>query len=410
MTVGGTDRGSAVPAPAWSVLRDRNFWPYFAGNLFSNCGTWFQNLAQALLIYRLTGSTLLVGVVGFSQFIGTFALAPWSGAAADQFDRRRLMILTQLTSAGLTALLAAVAAAGAATTPVVIGIALLLGIATAFSVPAMQSLVPLLVPPAELAGAVALNSVTFNLARAVGPVAGAVIVAHFGIATAFALNSLSYLVLVAALLSVHPRAQSTSPRRRPRIRDSLELLAHDRRLVGLLLAVVALALTADPVTTLTPAFVTHLFHRTDTNAGVLVGAFGAGAVSAAFGVARASRGLAMRLSWTLGLLGGGIAVFALSPSFWIALPALFVGGYGFLAANAAATTAIQLEVDDAQRGRVMALWSVAFLGVRPFGSLADGAAAAAIGLRPAALMMAAPALVAALAISITLRRRRPASN
>ncbi len=214
MSGGYGRRVGGVPAPdthepqasGLRVLRDANFWPYFAGNLFSNCGTWFQNLAQALLIYRLTGSTLLVGVVNFAQFVGTFALAPWAGAAADRFDRRRLMIVTQLLAVVVTGVLALFAAAGAATTPVVISLALVLGITTAFSVPAMQALVPLLVPTHELAGAVALNSVTFNLARAVGPVLGAIVVERFGIPAAFALNALSYLALVVALLVIEPRS------------------------------------------------------------------------------------------------------------------------------------------------------------------------------------------------------------
>jgi MFS family permease len=381
------------------VLADRNFWPYFAGNLLSNCGTWFQNLAQALLIYRLTGSTLLVGVVNFAQFVGTFALAPWSGMAADRFDRRRLMIVAQSFAVVVTAVLALLAAAGRASAPVVIGLALLLGITTAFSVPAMQALVPLLVPTHELAGAVALNSVTFNLARAIGPVVGAVVVDRLGIPAAFGLNALSYVGLIGALLVVRPREQVRSeagPGGRVRIRDSFGTVLSDRRIRLLLLAVVALSLTADPVNTLTPGFVTKLFGQRDTLVGVLVGAFGAGAVAAAFLVGRARSEVDRRLALTLGLLGAGMAAFALAPGFGFAVPALVVGGFGFLAANTTATTAIQLGVADEQRGRVMALWSVAFLGVRPFGSLVDGAVASAVGLRPAAMLMAAPALAAAM--------------
>jgi MFS family permease len=386
------------------VLRDRNFWPYFAGNLMSNCGTWFQNLAQALLIYRLTGSTLLVGVVNFSQFVGTFALAPWAGSAADRYDRRRLMLATQMVAVVVTAGLAAVAAADAATAPVVIGLALVLGVTTAFSVPAMQALVPLLVGAEGLAGAVALNSVTFNLARAVGPVMGAVVIARFGIPTAFAINALSYLALVAALLVIHPRPQAPPDRRRPRIRDSLTLVARDRRLGFLLLAVVALSLTSDPVNTLTPGFATELFHRSDTVAGVLVGAFGAGAVVAAFSAGRHRRHLDRWIATTLAVLAGGMAAFAVAPDIGLALPALAVGGFGYLAANTAATTAIQLGTEDALRGRVMALWSVAFLGVRPFGSLADGAVASTAGLRAAALTMAVPAALVAGVFALHHRR------
>src|SRR3954452_7218782 len=193
----GGDRDQPEVAEAASglrVLTDRNFWPYFAGNLASNCGSWFQNLAQALLIFILNGSTFLVGAGNFAQFSGAFVLAPWAGSAADRFDRRRLMIITQVVSVVITGCLAVLAAAGLATAPVVIVLALLLGACVAFYVPAMQALVPLLVPAHELAGAIALNSVTFNLARAIGPVVGALVIAHSGIAVAFGLNSVSYLL------------------------------------------------------------------------------------------------------------------------------------------------------------------------------------------------------------------------
>lgn len=384
-----SDRRSA---PA--LLRDREFGPYFAGNLLSNCGTWFQNLAQSLLVFRLTGSTLLVGVVNFAQFAGVFVLAPWAGGAADRHDRRRLMLVTQLAAVAISAVLAAVAAAGAATAPVVIALALALGVTTAFSVPAMQALVPLLVPEADLAPAVALNAVTFNLARAVGPVAGAAVIARLGIPAAFALNASSYLALVAALAVIHPRAQAPAARRRTRRRDDLALLA-DRRLALLLTGVVALSITADPVNTLTPGFATQLFGRPDTVAGLLVGAFGAGAVVAALFVGRADDRIERRIARTLAVLGAGTLLFAVAPGLPVAAGALAIGGFGYLAANTTATTAIQTEVDDARRGRVMALWSVAFLGVRPLASLADGALAAATNLRVAAVVMALPALAAA---------------
>src|SRR5438067_5640435 len=128
------ERADAPPAstPTWRLLGDRNFAPYFVGNLLSNCGTWFQNIAQALLIWRLTHSTLLVGVVNFAQFAGVFVLAPWAGSAADRFDRRRLLVVTQLAAAAVTGVLAVLAAAHLAPTGVVIAIALVLGLTVAF--------------------------------------------------------------------------------------------------------------------------------------------------------------------------------------------------------------------------------------------------------------------------------------
>ena len=147
------------PRSIGRVLADRNVWPYFTGNLLSNCGTWFQNIAQAILVFRLTRSTLAVGVVNFAQFIGVFALAPWAGAAADRFDRRRLLVVTQLSAVAITALLAVLTSAGLATTPIVIGLALILGLSTAFAIPALQALVPALVtqPASSLRAASFIN-------------------------------------------------------------------------------------------------------------------------------------------------------------------------------------------------------------------------------------------------------------
>ena len=146
------------------VLSNRNFWPYFVGNLASNSGTWFQNIAQVLLVYRLTGSPFLVGVVNFSQFAAVLFLAPFAGPAADRFDRRRLVIAMQTSAAVLAASLAAMVALGDPSPFAVIGIALALGVTTAFSTPALHAIVPSLVSRAELPAANALNAVTFNLA------------------------------------------------------------------------------------------------------------------------------------------------------------------------------------------------------------------------------------------------------
>jgi MFS family permease len=402
----GGERDQAEVASGLRVLKDRNFWPYFTGNLASNCGSWFQNLAQSLLIFRLTGSTFLVGAVNFAQFAGAFVLAPWAGSAADRFDRRRLMIVTQVVSVAITAVLALLAAADLASTPVIIVLVLLLGACIAFYVPAMQALVPLLVPTHELAGAVALNSVTFNLARAIGPVVGALVIAHLGIPAAFALNSVSYLVLIAGLLMVRPRPQAPRPQVRPRLSESIRLVLGDAQLSALLIAVMALSITTDPLSTLTPGFATELFRMPDTVVGWLIGAFGFGAVLAAFTTSRGVSNVWRRLSAMLTLEGAGMLLFALAPSLAFAFPVLIVSGFGYLAANTTATTALQLQVDDSQRGRVMALWSISFLGVRPIAALGDGGVASISGLRVACALLALPSLACGIAFARRRSRRR----
>ncbi|HEY0778280.1 MAG TPA: MFS transporter [Gemmatirosa sp.] len=388
-------RGSALRA-----LRHRDFGLFFGGNLLSNCGTWFQNIALALLVFRLTHSSFWVGAVNFAQFAGVLLLAPWAGSAADRFDRRRLIVTTQVVATAASAALALAVAAGRGSLAVVLGLALLLGLTTAFATPALQAVVPALVPREDLGAAIAMNSVTFNLARAVGPVAGAAVVARFGIPWAIGLNALSFLALAGAVLVVRaatPPAAGKGPR--PTLRDSLRRVRGDPKLVALLLTIAAVSISLDPVNTLTPAFATKLFGRPDTFAGVLIGAFGAGAVVASLLPPRDSRGpesqqrsrtvpLAL-LCFAVGLVG-----FAVAPRVGFAYVALPVAGFGYLLAQTRATTELQLGVDDEERGRIMALWSVAFLGTRPLASLADGGLGNLVGPRMAALIFAGPALVA----------------
>jgi len=267
------------PAAVFALVRQRSFGPYFAGNALSASGTWFQNLAAALLVYRLTHSAFLLGVLNFCQFAPVLVLAPWAGSAADRYDRRRLLLAAQTTASALAATLAILAWSGLAAAWVVILFALGLGVTSATSIPPQQALIASLVEPESLPTAVALNSMTYNLARAVGPALGAASVEYLGIPASFLLNSFSYLVFVLALLVLRPRAQETAPRETSRLRDALGLLRDDPRLLAFLIVVAAVGFASDPVNTLAPAFA-HAFGHRDTVAGFIIGAFGAGAVSA----------------------------------------------------------------------------------------------------------------------------------
>jgi MFS family permease len=360
-------------------------------------------VAQALLVYDLTKSTFLVGVVSFAQFFGTLALAPWAGAAADHFDRKRLMIVTQVLSIVVCGTLALLSFLGLANAAAVILLAGALGIVSAFGTPAMLSMVPLLVPDHEIRGAIALNAATYNLARAVGPVLGAVIVEQLGYTTAFGLNALSYLALIAGLLAVTPREQPDRPPERPKLRESITVVRGDVYLVMLLVAVMVVAIVTDPVTTLTPGFVDELFHRSEGWVGVLIGGYGVGAVLAALRAGRARdprRTLAMGLT----IMGVGTLLFALAPSVELAVAGMVISGYGYLTSSTTTTAALQLGVEPSQRGRIMALWSVAFVGVRPFAALLDGGIASGVSLRAAGVVFAVPAVVMA---GLLVRPPRP---
>jgi MFS family permease len=389
------------PREALRLMASRDFGPYFFGNALSASGGWFHNLAAAILIYRLTGSELLLGVLAFSQFSPVLLLAPWAGRAADRFDRRRLVIAVQSVAACLAALIAALAWAGQATAPAVIAISAALGVCMAFSIPAASALLASLVSREDLPTAVGLNSMTYNLARATGPALAGLVIATVSIPAAFALNSVSYLALIAGIAVSRPRHTERS--RSTRFRDSLRLLRAEPRLAALLAVVMLVGFASDPINTLGPAFAEE-FGRPDTYGGFIIGVFGAGAVTAAFTLAGRIAGSRQRLAATLTLLGLGVAGFALTPWLPLALAVLFVGGFGYLASNTAATARLQLEVEEAQRGRIMAMWGVAFLGMRPVASLIDGAIAGAFGVRVAGVVLALPALAAAGAIVLLGRR------
>jgi len=385
-------------------MRRRSFGPYFFGNALSASGTWFQNLAAALLIYRQTHSALLLGVLNFSQFIPILVLAPWAGGASDRWNRRQLLLVTQSGAIVLSGGLGLLAALHLAPPAVVIADAVALGVVSAFSAPAQQALIATLVEEPEVPTAVALNSMTFNLARAIGPASAALAVEYLGIPAAFGINAISYLIFVGALLLIGPQAQHLADRSVSHVRASLDILRRRPQLVVLLLIVAAVGFASDPVNTLAPAWA-HAFGRKDTTAGYIIGVFGAGAVTAAFVVAGRVGGSRRRMFSTLLLLGGGMVVFSLTPWLALALPVLFLAGFGYLASNTHATARLQLGVDPWERGRIMALWSVAFLGLRPFASIIDGAIASAFGVRVAGVVLATPALACAGWMAVRARTR-----
>ena len=383
------------------VLRQRDFALYFAGNVLSNCGTWFQNIAQSLLVYRLTGSVFLVGVVNFAQFAGVIVLAPWSGTAADRYDRKWLIIWTQLGAVAVTGSLAILTAFGVESVPLIVLLAAVLGLISAFGGPALQAVVPQLVPDEDVSQAITMTSVTFNLARAVGPVMGAFVVSGLGIAWAFGLNALSYGALVGAMLVVRMRPITPRPHgQATNFAASLRLVRNSPQLLLLLAIVGSVGFCLDPVTTLGPEFATKIFHHSDTVTGYLIGAFGAGAVVAAFIASGANARPYRRISLMLVFLVGGALGFALSPTLAVALIVLPLAGFGYLAGHTRATALLLTTVGEHERGRISAIWAVCFLGTRPIASLIDGALAQLIGARFAATVILLPtAVVAALVIS-----------
>jgi MFS family permease len=396
-----TPSPASGPRAAVALIRQRNFGLYFIGTSVSASGTWFQNLAASLLVFRLTGSAFLLGVVSFAQFVPVLVLAPAAGVLADRFDRRRVVVVVQFCNAAAAASLAAFAALGLASPTVIILITLGMGAATALGAAAAEALVVSLVEPAELATAIGLKSMTYNLARVAGPAAAGLTVAAIGIPPAFAINAGSYLILAIAILFVRPRLRMAPIGESRRFRDVVDVVRRTPGLASLLLVVAAVGFAADPLNTLAPAFA-HAFGRQDTQAGLLIGIYGCGAVAAALTLSGRVDASSARLHATLALAGGGMVLFAFTPRFVPALLCLLVAGFGYLAANTAATSRLQLSVADEHRGRIMALWAIAFLGLRPIASLIDGSIAAGFGVRAAGVALGLPAI--AVAVFLALRR------
>ncbi|WCO65145.1 MFS transporter [Iamia majanohamensis] len=397
------DATPAPPARPWSLLTDRTFGPFFLGSLVSNAGNWFQNLAAAVVIYAVTGSNTLVGVVSVLQFGATLVLSPWAGVAGDRFDRRRLLVAAQLVSfvgaAGLAVAVALVGVDGLGGPLPVFGATLVIGVGYAFSVPMIQAIVPQLVRREDLDSAIALSSVTFNLARAIGPALAGALIGAAGAAAAFGVNAASFLVLCLALLVVHPRPveveQSDDGDRS--IRGGFRWARADPVAVPILLATLALGWASDPVNTLSPA-VADGFGHTDAFVGALVSAFGAGAAATALVVERIRGRLgglrATQLAFLL--ISAGLIGLAFSPHEVLGLAALALAGAGFLIGVTSLNGALQRRVPESLRGRVMALWSVALLGSRPFAALVDGSVADLTTTSTALCVAGAVPIVAAL--------------
>ena len=394
--------GPARQPTALDPLREQSYRRYFIGNVVSNLGTFCQSIAQSLLVFNLTGSTFLVGVVNFAQFAALLVLVPWTGAAADRFDRKRLIIATQLAAGAITGVLTVLSAAGWATAPVVIACAGLLGVTSAFAVPAFRAMIPQIVSDRNLGRAVNLDSVAVNVARALGPVGGAAVVAAAGATWAFGINSVSFFLLCIALAGVHPTPQAKVTGA-ARFRDGLRSVRARPQLAAMLFIVAACGIAADPPSTLGPEIATS-FGGGDALAGFILGGFGAGAVLAAFVAGAEAVRHHRRVAILLGVLVAGLVAFAVSP--WLALTLLgsVTAGFGYLAAQTRTSSMMYRHAGDHERGRIMALWSVAFIGVRPIASLLDGAIAAVAGTTVATLAMAAPAAVAML-LSIAMARR-----
>jgi MFS family permease len=369
----------------WRSLRHRDYKLYLCAQLVSVCGTWMQQVAQSWLIYRLTGSATLLGVVGFASQIPIFALGPIGGVLTDRYSPHRIVVRTQ-TAALLQALLLASLTLSGWVQPIhIIVLGMVLGVVNALDMPARQSLVNQLVSIDDLPNAIALNSSMINAARIVGPAIAGVVVAQVGEGVCFLINAISYLVVIGALLAMRLSRQISGSAHQVSLTRSLiegvnyALAISPIRQLLLLMGLVGFM--GMPYITLMPVFAGQI-HKGGADAlGLMMGAVGIGALLGSLFLARRSKILGLgRIIVTAALtFGTGLILFSFSSIFSLSLAILAVVGCAWMVLVAGCNTALQSLSDDKMRGRIMSLFSMMLVGMAPFGSLIAGWSADHIG-------------------------------
>ncbi|HEX6809128.1 MAG TPA: MFS transporter [Gemmatimonadaceae bacterium] len=370
------------------ALRHRNYRLFFSGQSVSLVGTWITRIATSWLVYRLTGSALLLGIVGFCGQIPTLVLAPFSGVLVDRWNRHRILVATQVLSMLQSLALAVLALAGIITVTEILVLQVAQGIINAFDTPARQAFVIEMVEQREdLPNAIALNSSMVTGSRIIGPTIGGILIAAFGEGWCFMVDAISYLAVIASLLAMRLAGErALSVRRASALEELREGVRYVSGFVPARTVLLLLALVSTmgmPYMVLMPAVASGVLHGGPHTLGFLMTASGVGALTGALYLAARPSvlGLGRAIAVATATFGVGLAAFALSHTLWLSLVLLPVAGGGFMVQTASTNTILQTIVDERLRGRVMAFYAMAFLGTAPIGSLVAGVVASRIGVQ-----------------------------
>lgn len=365
-------------------LAGRDFRLYFIGQCLSLVGTWVQQVAFAWIAYRITGSAFMLGLIAFSGQFPTLVLSPFSGALADRYSRRNVLVVIQITQMAVAALLAVLAWQDDISAGVLVAASLVLGLTGAVEMPVRQAFTPDIVHDrAHMANAIALNSVTFNAARLVGPAAAGFILVAFGEAACFAINALSYVATIYTLLVIHPTRIEHDGGGKS-IREGIVYVRRFAPARWLLITVIVASFCLSPYLTFMPVYAKDILNGGPDTLGILMAASGLGALSAGLYLANRKSviGLGDRMAAGCFVAGIASAAFAYNHLLWVALPLLVVSGCAMIIIVTSSNILLQSLVPDNLRGRVMALYSMSFIGVLPLGSLAAGGIAHLVGVQP----------------------------
>ena len=370
---------------AWRALRHPNFQLFFAGQSISLIGTWMTRLATTWLVYRLTHSALLLGIVTFAGQIVSFALGPFAGVWVERLNRRKLLIWTQAAAAIQSLAMAALTLAHVITLWEIIVLTALQGLINAFDMPARQSfLIQMVEDRNDLGNAIAINSSMVNGARLIGPAIAGLLIGAVGEGWCFLIDGVSYFAVIASLLmmrikllDVRPSASSMLEQ----MREGWDYVRTFRPIRTILLLFSLLCLMGYPFAVLLPVFAVQVLHGGAATLGWLTGASGIGALVSAFSLAlrKSIVGLTRMLQIAAAMLGAALILFGLSRNLWVSLVLMGFMGFGLMQSAAASNTIIQSLVPEDKRARVMSYYTMAFFGAAPFGSLLAGALAHRLG-------------------------------
>jgi MFS family permease len=384
------------------ALRSRNYQLFFIGQGISLVGSWMTQIATVWLVYHLTNSALMLGIVGFTGQIPSFVLTPFGGVLVDRFPRRNILITTQILAMMQSLTLAALALSGIIQLWHLLVLSLIQGMINAADAPARQAFVTELVErPEDLANAIAINSTMFNGARLVGPAIGGLLIARVGEAYCFLIDGISYIAVILALLAMRLRSKKLPPiegTALERIKEGFRYAWNCPPIRAILILSVLVSLMGMQYTVLVPIFAEQILQGNAQTLGFLMAASGVGAVAG--GIYLASRktvvGLGRLIAFGPALLGVGIIVFSLSRYLPLSMLSMLAIGLGTILQIAAGNTVLQTIVDDDKRGRVMSLYTMSFLGVVPFGNLLGGTLANHIGATATLIIAGSSCLVGSL--------------
>jgi MFS family permease len=401
-----------MPLPATlRALRYRNFQLFFGGQLISLVGTWMQIIAESWLVYRLTGSSVLLGAVGFAGQFPVLILSPAGGAVADRYSRRQVVIGTQIASMTLALALATLTLTGAVRIWHIFVLSALLGSVNAFDIPARQSFIVEMVGRTDLMNAIALNSSLFNVSRVVGPAVAGILVAYIGEGWCFLVNGVSYIAVIAGLLMMSVTPREPVARRGSQlahVAEGFRWVFRNPAVHSIMILLGIVSVIGMPYAVLMPIFADRILHGGPKALGMLMGFTGVGALSAALLLAsrRDLKGLGRWVAIAAGGFGCSLVAFAASRNLWLSAALLVPVGFSIMLQMGASNTLVQSMVPDELRGRVMSVYSMMFMGMAPFGSLLAGAVADRIGAPATVAWGGVISVIAAAAFWMRLPRIR----